>query len=44
MTDPFRVTRPGERTVPLVLDSPHSGTEYPEDFAPGVPLQALRQA
>jgi N-formylglutamate deformylase len=44
MTDPFHVTRPADRTVPLVLDSPHSGTEYPEDFAPGVPLEALRQA
>jgi len=44
MSDAFRITRPGERHVPLVLDSPHSGTEYPEDFLPGVPLQALRQA
>jgi N-formylglutamate deformylase len=44
MSDAFRITRPGERHVPLVLDSPHSGTEYPEDFMPGVPLEALRQA
>jgi len=44
MTEAFRRTPPGERQVPLVLDSPHSGTEYPEDFAPGVPLEALRQS
>ncbi|HET9470505.1 MAG TPA: N-formylglutamate amidohydrolase, partial [Usitatibacter sp.] len=44
MTEPFRKTPPGQRHVPLVLDSPHSGTEYPEDFAPGVPLEALRQS
>ena len=30
--------------VPLVLDSPHSGTEYPDDFRPALPLEALRQA
>ena len=44
MTEPFRRIPPGERHVPLVLDSPHSGTEYPDDFAPGVPLEALRQS
>jgi len=44
MTEPFRSTPPGERHVPLVLDSPHRGTEYPEDFAPGVALEALRQS
>jgi N-formylglutamate deformylase len=30
--------------VPLVLDSPHSGTEYPPDFLPAVPQEALRKA
>jgi N-formylglutamate deformylase len=44
MNEPFRVTLPGERHVSLVLDSPHSGTEYPEDFAAGVPVEALRQS
>jgi len=44
MSEPFHITRPNERSVPLVLDSPHSGTEYPEDFHPAVPLEALRQA
>jgi N-formylglutamate deformylase len=29
---------------PLVLDSPHSGTEYPADFAYACSLQALRSA
>jgi N-formylglutamate amidohydrolase len=33
----------GER-VPLVLDSPHSGTVYPADFHFVCPLPALRQA
>ena len=40
----FNVHAPSGRFVPLVLDSPHSGTEYPADFSPGVPLDALRQA
>jgi N-formylglutamate amidohydrolase len=40
----FHLTPPGERHVPLVLDSPHSGTEYPEDFRPGVALEKLRIA
>jgi N-formylglutamate amidohydrolase len=33
-----------EREVPLVLDSPHSGTDYPADFGTVVPLALLRQA
>src|SRR5438552_16798000 len=28
--------------IPLVLDSPHSGTSYPDDFRYAVPLQHLR--
>ena len=44
MNEPFRITRPPERNVPLVLDSPHSGTDYPEDFRPAVPLAELQQA
>ena len=45
MTDPFHLTRPADgRHVPLVLDSPHSGTSYPEDFAYAVPLADLRRA
>jgi N-formylglutamate deformylase len=40
----FEVFEPEGRFAPLVLDSPHSGTHYPEDFLPAVPLEALRQA
>lgn len=29
--------------IPLVCDSPHSGTSYPADFRHAVPLTALRQ-
>ena len=28
---------------PLVLDSPHSGTDYPADFGSACPLPALRR-
>ena len=28
--------------LPLVLDSPHSGTEYPQDFGHSVPRDQLR--
>ena len=31
-------------TTPLVLDSPHSGVDYPEDFAPACELAVLRKA
>ncbi|MDR3454076.1 MAG: N-formylglutamate amidohydrolase [Rhodoferax sp.] len=34
--------RPG--TTPLVLDSPHSGVNYPDDFAYACPLERLRTA
>ena len=33
-----------EGTSALVLDSPHSGTFYPDDFQYAVPLPLLRQA
>ncbi|MGN6657718.1 MAG: N-formylglutamate amidohydrolase, partial [Achromobacter mucicolens] len=33
-----------EISVPLVLDSPHSGTTYPPDFAAAVDFGALRTA
>jgi N-formylglutamate deformylase len=44
MTQPFEVIAPRKGSVPLVLDSPHSGTDYPEDFRPAVSLDLLRQA
>lgn len=31
-------------SVPLVLDSPHSGTLYPEDYGHAAPLAALRRS
>ena len=44
MSEPFRIDRPLDRNVPLVLDSPHSGADYPEDFRAGVSIAELRQA
>jgi len=35
---------PQGEALPLVLDSPHSGSLYPEDFAYCCPLPALRRA
>ncbi|QJR13231.1 hypothetical protein DSM104440_00013 [Usitatibacter palustris] len=35
---------PSGHPVPLVLDSPHSGTRYPADFSPALSLEKLRQA
>jgi N-formylglutamate amidohydrolase len=35
---------PHDEGLPLVLDSPHSGSLYPEDFAFCCPLQILRRA
>ena len=40
----FDVHEPHGSFVPLVLDSPHSGTQYPEDFKPAVSREALRVA
>jgi len=34
----------GIATAPLIVDSPHSGRAYPEDFGHAVPLQILRRA
>jgi len=33
-----------ENAAPVVFDSPHSGTHYPEDFAYAAPLSILRRA
>ena len=41
---PFAKIEPQGTRVPVVLDSPHSGTAYPEDFRPRVALADLRQA
>lgn len=37
----MRVHSPSGSAVPLVFDSPHSGRDYPSDFAPLVPLEQL---
>jgi N-formylglutamate deformylase len=44
MTSAFTLFSPTAGRVPLVLDSPHSGTEYPADFRPSAALAALRHA
>jgi N-formylglutamate deformylase len=44
MKPAFTLSKPTAARVPLVLDSPHSGTEYPADFQSTVPLEQLRQA
>ncbi len=44
MTPPFLLFHPSGDAVPLVLDSPHSGTDYPPDFGANVALEKLRQS
>jgi len=44
MNEAFTLILPEGRRVPLVLDSPHSGSEYPGDFGFAVAGEALRQA
>ena len=44
MTPPFLLFHPSGDAVPLVLDSPHSGTDYPADFGANVALEKLRQS
>lgn len=39
----LRLTAPRAGLVPLVFDSPHSGTEWPEDFAPAAAEAAVRR-
>lgn len=39
---PFTLALPEADALPLVCDSPHSGTHYPVDFNAAVPLQRLR--
>lgn len=39
---PYTLLRPTAAAVPLVCDSPHSGTWYPDDYRPAVPLALLR--
>lgn len=39
----FTLHPPLAQALPLVCDSPHSGTDYPADFGHSVPLNLLRQ-
>ena len=43
LSTPFTLQRPEVEAVPLVCDSPHSGTHYPEDFRHAVPRALLRR-
>lgn len=40
----FTLHRPQGAAIPLVCDSPHSGTDYPADFGYAVPHEVLRAA
>lgn len=44
VSEAFELLQPSpEAAVPLVCDSPHSGTQYPRDFRHSVPLDLLRR-
>jgi len=40
---PVQVLPPVGTAIPLVCDSPHSGTDYPADFGYSVPIEELRK-
>lgn len=40
---PFTLLAPAAPAVPLVCDSPHSGTWYPDDYRHAVPREQLRR-
>ena len=40
---PFTLLAPTAPAVPLVCDSPHSGTQYPADYGHAVPRELLRR-
>lgn len=41
---PVQTVLPAGPAIPLVCDSPHSGTDYPADFGYAVPLADLRKS
>lgn len=43
MTDAIKITRPRE-ALPLIFDSPHSGTVYPDDFPYACDMRDLERA
>jgi N-formylglutamate deformylase len=44
MTDAFRIHRPAGAAIPLVFDSPHSGSIYPADFDHAIDRMTLRRS
>jgi N-formylglutamate deformylase len=40
----LKLPRIGCEAIPVILDSPHSGTKYPKDFAYQIDIAALRDA
>lgn len=40
----LEITNPNGATAPVVLDSPHSGTQYPDDFGCIAPAHVIRKA
>ena len=40
---PVSVLRPAHGALPIVIDSPHSGTAYPADFGYSAPFELLRR-
>ena len=41
--DPYTLRLPDAGVVPLICDSPHSGTLYPDDFGYALPFEILRK-
>lgn len=44
MSDAFRVERPTGDPIPLIFDSPHSGSIYPDDFNHVIDRMTLRRS
>ena len=40
---PLSVLRPAQGALPIVIDSPHSGSDYPADFGYSAPFELLRR-
>jgi N-formylglutamate amidohydrolase len=40
---PVSISRPVQAVLPIVIDSPHSGTAYPPDFGYSAPFELLRR-
>jgi N-formylglutamate deformylase len=40
---PVSMSRPAQDALPIIIDSPHSGTAYPADFGHSAPFELLRR-